>query len=151
MDAAAEDLVLRPVRDGDEAALAALWDQCGLSRPWNPPAHDIALARGNPSSEVLVAEDSAGRIVGSVMCGHDGHRGWLYYLAVDPGLRGRGLGKRLVQAAEEWLVARRIWKIMLMVRDTNAGVQDFYEGLGYDREPVAVMSRRIAQPPDPRG
>lgn len=152
MDAAAvEDAVLRPARDGEEAAVGALWDLCGLSRPWNPPTWDVPFARANPSSEVLVAEDAGGRIVGSVLCGHDGHRGWLYYVAVHPDLRGCGLGRRMVEAGERWLRDQGVWKVMLMVRDTNTGVQDFYRSLGYDRDPVTVMSRRIAPAPDERG
>lgn len=146
----AEAVVLRPARDGEEAPLGELWDLCGLSRPYNPPHWDVPFARANPSSEVLVAVDAGNRIVGSVLCGHDGHRGWLYYVAVHPGMRGRGLGKRLVEAAEAWLAAQGIWKIMLMVRDTNTAVQGFYRSLGYDRNPTIVLSRRVAPPPNER-
>ncbi|GAA0569222.1 GNAT family acetyltransferase [Caenispirillum bisanense] len=148
--AAPSAAVIRPATDGEEAALGALWDACGLTRPHNPPTWDIPFARANPSSEVLAAVEADGRVVGSVLCGHDGHRGWLYYVAVHPDHRGHGLGRRLVRAGEDWLAAQGIWKVMLMVRDTNAAVQDFYRRLGYDRDPVLVMSRRVQPPPNER-
>ncbi|MCL6608520.1 MAG: GNAT family acetyltransferase [Geminicoccaceae bacterium] len=131
---------IRPIQDRDVPAVVALWETCGLTRPWNPPAADIARARGRPNSEVLVAE-RAGRIVGTVMVGEDGHRGWVYYLAVEPAARGGGLGRALMAAAEAWLVARGIRKLELLVRSTNAAVKGFYEGLGYREEPVAVLAR----------
>ncbi|SOE01591.1 GNAT family acetyltransferase [Caenispirillum bisanense] len=147
MTTAALGVAIRPMDDAEQDAVAALWDACGLTRPWNPPAWDIPFARANPSSEVLVAVTDNGRVVGSVLCGHDGHRGWLYYVAVHPDHRRTGLGRRMVEAGEQWLAAQGVWKVMLMVRDTNAAVQDFYRSLGYDRDPVTVMSRRVAPSP----
>jgi ribosomal protein S18 acetylase RimI-like enzyme len=131
---------LRSVRDGDEAALRALWEACGLTRPWNPPAADIALVRRTGHGDILIAA-AGDAIVGSVMVGHDGHRGWVYYLAVAPSCRRGGIGRRLMRAAEDWLARRGIRKLELMVRDGDAGVADFYRRIGYDREPVLVMSR----------
>src|SRR3954447_26533954 len=93
---------IRPYRDADESAVVALWEACGLTRPWNPPSADIALLRGSGHGEILVAMQQD-RVIGSVMVGHDGHRGWIYYLAVAPALRRGGLGSRLMRAAETWL------------------------------------------------
>src|SRR5258705_311292 len=92
-------LTVRPIVDGDEAAVIALWQACGLTRPWNDPAADLAFARGKPTSDVLVGH-ADGRIVASAMVGHDGHRGTMYYVSVDPAFRGRGWGAQLVVAAE---------------------------------------------------
>ena len=131
---------IRPYREADEAAVLALWQACGLTRPWNPPAADIAFLRSSDHGEILLAEE-AGEIVGSVMVGHDGHRGWVYYLAVSPALQKRGLGRRLMHAAEEWLTARGVRKCELMIRNSNKAAAGFYGKLGYDREPVLVMSR----------
>jgi ribosomal protein S18 acetylase RimI-like enzyme len=131
---------IRPYREDDEAAVIGLWKACGLTRPWNPPAADIGFVRSSGHGEILVAEHGDA-VVGSVMVGHDGHRGWVYYLAVDPSTRQRGLGRRLMAAAEAWLSARGVRKIELMIRASNAAVANFYEKLGYDREPVLVMSR----------
>src|SRR3954453_15090977 len=74
---------VRPYSDSDEGAVVALWQVCGLTRPWNPPAADIALLRTSSHGEILVATQDDG-VIGSVMVGHDGHRGWTYYLAVAP-------------------------------------------------------------------
>jgi len=135
---------IRPYREADEAALVALWHACGLTRPWNPPAGDIAFLRSSDHGEILLAEDAAEdatEIVGSVMVGHDGHRGWVYYLATSPACQRQGLGRRLMSAAEEWLRARGVRKCELMIRSSNEGVAEFYGRLGYEREPVLVMSR----------
>jgi ribosomal protein S18 acetylase RimI-like enzyme len=131
---------IRPYRDEDEGAVVALWEACGLTRPWNPPSADIALLRGSGHGEILVAT-GAGGVIGSVMIGHDGHRGWVYYLAVAPPCRRAGLGGRLMDAAEAWLRERGIRKVELMIRDSNSAVTAFYARLGYRREPVTVMSR----------
>lgn len=133
---------LRAAEDGNVEALVALWDACGLTRPWNDPREDIAFARGKPNSDVLVAmrED---RLVASVMVGHDGHRGAVYYVAAEPGLRGHGLGRLIMEAAEAWLVERGVWKLNLLVRKTNARVVGFYEGMGYKEEDVVEMGKRL--------
>ncbi|MEQ8266683.1 MAG: GNAT family acetyltransferase [Parvibaculum sp.] len=137
---------VRPARDGDEAALAALWDACGLTRPWNDAAEDIAFARGGPASDVLVAERD-GRIVASVMVGHDGHRGAVYYVAADPAMRGQGLGRLIMEAAEAWLRARGVWKLNLMVRRGNEATTGFYAALGYGEDEVVVLSKRLRETP----
>ena len=95
------------------------------------------------SSEIFVAVtgDGEGRIVGSVMAGFEGHRGWVYYLAVAPEYRSRGLGGKLMQHAHKWLAGLGAPKVMLMIREENEGVRRFYEGLGYGVEKRTVMSR----------
>ena len=75
------------------------------------------------------------------MAGDDGHRGWLYYLAVAPDLQRMGLGRRMVAAAEDWLKARGIPKIMLMIRTRNTKVRGFYEALGYAEQDRVLMVR----------
>lgn len=82
----------RPIEDKDVDATIALWERCGLTRPWNDPYKDIAFARGKPNSDVLVAERD-GKIIASAMVGHDGHRGGLYYVSVDPDHQNQGLGR----------------------------------------------------------
>jgi len=132
--------MIGPATAADEAALVTLWEACGLTRPWNPPARDIARALDGPASTILVAR-SAGKIAGSVMVGHDGHRGWVYYLAVAPDARRGGLGRALMRAAEEWLRERGVPKLQLMVREGNAATYDFYRALGFEEQPVAVFGR----------
>ena len=131
---------IRPYRDSDLGAVVDLWQACDLTRPWNPPARDIAFCRSSGHGEIFVAEADGG-IIGTVMAGHDGHRGWVYYLAVDPARRRDGLGRRLVAQAEDWLATQGVPKLMLVIRDTNAAVQAFYERLGYAQEPRVMMAK----------
>ncbi|RYD84603.1 MAG: GNAT family N-acetyltransferase, partial [Sphingomonadales bacterium] len=79
--------------------------------------------------------------VGSAIAGFDGHRGWVYYLAVSPDARRGGLGRALMAAAEDWLRERGAPKIQLMVRGSNADALGFYEALGFERQDVVVLGR----------
>lgn len=134
-------IAFRPLEDHDIAAVVALWTDCGLVRAWNDPRRDIDFARGRENSEILVGM-TEGRLVASVMVGHDGHRGWLYYVSVTPASQGKGLGKATVRAAEGWLKDRGIWAVNLNIRTENAEVRDFYAALGYELRDVIVMGRR---------
>lgn len=138
-------LTIRSATAADEAAVIDLWTRSGLVVSHNDPGTDFRFARGGPSSDVLVAVDADRRILGSVMVGHDGHRGWLYYVAVDPASRRRGLGRSLVAAAEHWLRARGIAKVQLMVRETNHEVAAFYARIGYDPMPRINMQKWLKQ------
>jgi GNAT superfamily N-acetyltransferase len=115
------DLTIRSSTPSDEAAIVTLWRACNLVTSYNDPTHDFHFARGKQNSDVLVGSN-AGRIVGSVMVGHDGHRGWMYYVASDPDNRKHGIGKQMVQAAEQWLKGRGILKVLLLIRETNTDV-----------------------------
>lgn len=132
---------LREITDDDIEAVVALWIDCGLTRPWNDPRGDIALARRSAEATILLALDDGGALAGSVMVGHEGHRGWMYYLAVAPAGQRRGLGRRLVQAAEAWLAGRGMAKMHLLIRPDNHGVRAFYESLGYAEQPRIMMAR----------
>ncbi len=127
-------------RPSDREVVTALWEACGLVKSYSPPEADFDLALGKPNSDVLVLR-AGGTIVGSAMVGHDGHRGWMYYLAVHPDHQHQGHGERLVWASEQWVRERGIRKLQLMVRETNTGVIGFYERIGYERSPVTVMQR----------
>ena len=133
-------LTIAPIADADVAAVAALWQRCGLTRPWNDPASDIAFARKGPNSAVLVGRE-ANAIVASVMVGHDGHRGWVYYVAVDPDHRQKKYGRVVMDAAENWLRERGIEKLMLLVRSDNTAVKAFYEQLGYDAQERVIYAK----------
>ena len=138
---------IRPLQDADGAAVIALWESCGLTRPWNDPHKDISFAKQSPSSEILVGEDD-GQIIASVMVGHDGHRGAIYYLAVSPQHQRRGLGRAIHDAAVAWLRSVGVWKINLMVRLENAQVVSFYENLGYSPNKVVSLAKQI-EPSEP--
>jgi ribosomal protein S18 acetylase RimI-like enzyme len=136
-------LSFHPLDPADDAATIALWDRCGLLRPWNPPEADITALRAHPTADILVAKDESG-VIASVAVGYDGHRGWVYYVATDPTLQGKGLGRAAMQAAEDWLIARDIPKIQLMVRESNAAVIGFYHQLGYEDSGVRVMQKWLS-------
>ena len=119
-----------------------LWHLVGLTRPWNDPSQDLQRAVTGPSSTVLAQVDD-GRLLGTAMVGTDGHRGWMYYLAVTPEAQRQGLGRQLVAAAEQWVLDRGIPKLMLMVRTDNAGVLAFYAALGYELNDVATLGKRL--------
>jgi ribosomal protein S18 acetylase RimI-like enzyme len=123
-------------------AAIALWRDAGLTRPWNDPLEDLRRAVAGPSSTVLAGTDG-GQLLATAMVGHDGHRGWVYYVAVRPDCRGRGHGRAIMRACETWLAARDVPKLDLMVRADNDAVLAFYRAIGYDRDEVAVMSKRL--------
>lgn len=107
-----------------------LWRRCGLLRPWNDPINDIKLARAENGAVLCVLIDE--KLVGATMVGHDSHRGAIYYLGVDPEYQKSGIGNALVTACEDWVRARNIPKINLLVRKENQGVLDFYQKLGFE-------------------
>lgn len=144
-----------PMREEEQGAVIALWTLCGLTRPWNDPAADIALARGRGASDVLVRREG-GVPVASVMVGHDGHRAWVYYLATHPDHRRKGLARAAMAAAETWATARGVPKMHLMVRPGNESVIAFYETLGYLDGSVIMLQKwldeeRAALYPGPPG
>jgi len=140
-------VIVSEVTDGDIEAVVALWRRCDLTRPWNDPHADLAQARVTATSTVFVGHIEGG-LVASVMVGYDGHRGWVYYLAVAPDARRSGLGRRMMQAAETWLRNRGAPKIQLMVRNTNTAAIGFYERLGLERQDVVILGKRLDRPAD---
>ncbi|WP_342727186.1 GNAT family acetyltransferase [Bradyrhizobium sp. B097] len=133
-------LAIAEITDADVADVVALWQACGLTRPWNDPAADIALARRGPSSAVLVGR-SSDTIVATAMVGHDGHRGWVYYVAVDPSFQGKGLGRAMMAAAEDWLRNAGVPKLQLLVRRENAKAGAFYRSLGYEESTSVMLAK----------
>jgi ribosomal protein S18 acetylase RimI-like enzyme len=126
----------------DAPAVIALWEACNLTRPWNDPLADFALALKTPSSTIVVVLD--GDIVtGTVMVGFDGHRGWVYYLAAHPDWQRRGIGRMLMAAAEDWLRDQGAPKIQLMVRSDNDVARGFDEALGYEIQSVTTYGKRL--------
>ena len=144
-DDAAPSLRIRPFRDDDRAALIALWGAADLVRPWNDPDRDIDRKLAVGDGLLLVAETGAtgGDLVGTVMVGYDGHRGWINYLAVHPDHRARAYGRRLMDEAEARLLALGCPKVNLMVRSSNADVIAFYGALGYQVDDVTSLGKRL--------
>ena len=140
--AAVNTLAIAEVADSDVEAVIALWQRCGLTRPWNDPASDIALARRNANSTILVGRTD-GAVVATAMVGHDGHRGWVYYVAVDPLRQKQGLGRAIMNAAEQWLRAAGLPKLQLLVRRENAKAGAFYRSIGYEEADTIVFAKWI--------
>ena len=134
---------LRNYRHDDEAAVVDLWQRCGLMQnPLNDARRDIAFCLEGGHGEILILEDD-GEVVATAMVGQDGHRGWIYYVAVAPDRQGQNLGRRIMLAAEERLKAAKVPKAQLMVRGSNTQVVGFYQRLGYRVEPITTMSHRL--------
>ncbi len=134
----------------DEAAVIDLWRRCDLIRPWNDPVGDIAQCLNNISSTLFVASED-GRIIGSVMVGYDGHRGWVYYLAVDPEKQKLGNGRALMRQAETWILQKGGRKIHAMIREENLAVSDFYRSLSYEDGDVRLMQKWLKPYPSGDG
>jgi len=139
-----ENLRIHPYVDADHRGpVIALWSETfGYASDHNAPprvidqklkAHDGLFFVGC-SGEVVVA---------TAMAGYDGHRGWLYALAVHPSWRRRGVATRLVRHVEEVLAARGCLKLNLQVVESNGAVASFYQGLGYAVEPRISMGKRL--------
>jgi ribosomal protein S18 acetylase RimI-like enzyme len=124
----------------DAEAAADLWAETELTRPWNDPSSDFRRAIEGATSAVLGAKKD-GALMGSVMVGSDGHRGWVYYLSVRASYQNAGLGSELMKAAEEWLRRLGAVKIQLMVRKGNVTALRFYERRGYETSDVHVLSK----------
>jgi ribosomal protein S18 acetylase RimI-like enzyme len=135
------EMAIRTATLKDESAVIALWVSCGLVASYNEPSHDFEFALTGACSDVLVNEDEAGQINASVMVGHDGHRGWFYYVATSPQARATGLGRKLVEAGEQWLRERGLLKVQLLVRETNADIVSFYQHLGFELTPRIVIGK----------
>ena len=133
-------LSISPITDADVETVIALWQRCGLTRAWNDPASDIAFARRGANATILIGRHE-NKIVATAMVGHDGHRGWVYYVAVDPDIQGKHLGRAIMAAAEDWLRGQGIAKVMLMVRPDNTKVQAFYDKLGYDPQERVIYAK----------
>jgi ribosomal protein S18 acetylase RimI-like enzyme len=141
-------VVVRAFKDSDEARVLELWTFGGLVRPWNDPKKDIERKLKVQRELFLVAE-LEGTVVGVVMAGYEGHRGWVNYLAVDIGQRRRGIGTALMRDAERRLLLLGCPKINLQVRRENAGVQAFYAAIGYSEDAAVSMGKRLI-PDDPK-
>jgi len=133
-------MIILPYADADFDGVLALWREAELLKDYNDPKAEIARIQRHGNCLLYVGRVEE-RVVGTVLVGQDGYRGWIYKLAIAKDQRGRGHGRRLVQFAEAWLVARDMPKTNLMVRAENPGVIEFYKQLGYETASHAVMGR----------
>jgi len=135
-----KNIAIRQIENADIDLVIELWETCNHLISHNDPTTDISFCRSSPNAALFIGYvDSA--LAASIMTGHDGHRGWIYYLAVDPKQEGKGFGRCMVWHAEDRLRDRGVPKVNLMIRETNTEVREFYEAIGYATEPRMVMAR----------
>ena len=143
------DLVIRPFARPDEDAVVAVWTACGLVVSWNDPRRDI-LRKLSVQPELFLVGLLENDVVATVMAGYDGHRGWINYLAVHPDHQERGIGRRMMAEAEIALRDAGCPKINLQVRETNDGVLEFYRRIGFSRDAVVSLGKRlVSDEPEP--
>jgi ribosomal protein S18 acetylase RimI-like enzyme len=134
---------IRPFEDDDLTAVIRLWEAVFPDAPaHNAPAAAIAR-KLKVQRELFVVATDAGEIVGTAMAGYDGHRGWVYSVAVSPDRRRRGIGKALMRRVERDLAGLGCLKLNLQVRGTNRQAVGFYESLGYATEDRVSMGRKL--------
>ena len=133
---------VRVFEAGDTSDVIELWSKCGLLRPWNDPQLDI-LRKQSVGADLFLVCELDSQIIGVVMGGYDGHRGWMNYLAVDPDHRKSGYAKAIVSALERRLIAVGCPKINLQVRADNTSVIECYKRMGYSIDAVSSMGKRL--------
>lgn len=146
-----ENAAIRLFRESDTEAVVGLWTRCGLIRSWNDPLKDIGRKLADspelffvvPGPAPEAGDTAESGIVGTVMAGYEGHRGWINYLAVEPSLQRSGLGRLLMAHVEKELLQRGCPKINLQVRETNTDVIEFYRALGYQVDAAVSLGKRL--------
>lgn len=141
-------LTIRPYHSTDQNAVIKLWVDAGVTRPWNDPLADIERKRAVQQELFLVGEVS-GQLVASAMAGYDGHRGWVYYVAVQPDCQRRGYARALMQQVESRLHQLGCPKLNLQVRSDNLAAIAFYQRLGYLQDQVVSLGKRLIPDPGP--
>ncbi|EAR10443.1 GNAT family acetyltransferase [Reinekea blandensis] len=135
-------MLIRPFQKPDQPTVISLWHDCGLVVPWNNPEKDIDRKLREQPELFLVAEQD-GVVVGTLMGGYEGHRGWMNYLGVRPDLQGEGIARQMITFLEQRLLERGCPKVNLQVRSTNTQVIEFYRQLGYSEDHAIGMGKRL--------
>ncbi|PPR54333.1 MAG: Acetyltransferase YpeA [Alphaproteobacteria bacterium MarineAlpha5_Bin1] len=119
-----------------------LWEKCNLIKSWNDPNKDIDRKLKVNDNLFLIVEFNK-VIIGSAMIGYDGHRGSLYYLAVDPKHQRKGVGKMLMKEIEKRLIEVGCPKINIFIRNSNIEVKEFYQSIDYEEQDCLVYGKRL--------
>ncbi len=135
---------IRPYKSGDEKAVIELWRKCNLVRPQNDPKKDIQRKlKVNPELFLVGVEGS--KVIATAMGGYEGHRGWVNYLGVDPTHRHKGVGRKIMEAIEEKLLAMGCPKLNLCVLANNTAAMKFYEKIGFIKDDCVLMGKRLIE------
>ena len=135
-------MIVRQFTAQDTDQVVALWQECELTRPWNNPLLDIERKQQQDDSLFLVGELD-NHLIASVMGGYDGHRGWMYYLAVSPKHQRCGYARELISHLEQKLIALGCPKLNLQIRSDNIAVQEFYHEIGFTEDATVSMGKRL--------
>jgi ribosomal protein S18 acetylase RimI-like enzyme len=136
-------LEIRPYREGDRAAVIDVWSEAFADEPSHNVSTEMIDRKVRAQPELFLVAYVDGALVGTIMAGYDGVRGWLHRLAVRTSARRTGVGTALVRAAESALFALGCPKVNLQVRGSNAAVVAFYRALGYSVEDRVSLGRRL--------
>ena len=134
-------LRVRPFSEDDEPSVVALWTEVFAGDPPRNEPRGVISRKLGVQRELFLVGEFQGQVVGTVIAGFDGYRGWVYHLAVHPRCRRRGFGRELMREAEARLKALGCPKLNLQVRSSNAEVIAFYERLGYSIEDRASLGK----------
>ena len=138
------ELIIRPYHDTDRKNVIILWSECGLIVPQNNPERDIERKlKVNP--EWFLVGVLEGRVIASCMAGYEGHRGWINYLAVLPKYQRNGFATQIMQKAEQILRDAGCPKINLQVRASNSDIIEFYRAIGFKKDNVISMGKRLLE------
>ncbi len=135
-------MIFRDFSSADTACVVALWQECGLTRPWNDPVKDIRRKQTDKNGAFWVV-CRGDEVIASVMIGYDGHRGTINYLAIAPAFQRSGLGAELMRRAEAFLIEIGCPKVSFCVRKDNLSVLAFYDRLGYAADDVHFLGKRL--------
>ena len=132
----------RKFKKSDTDTIINLWKTCKLVVPWNDPLKDINRKLLIKDGLFIVGE-SKNRVIASAMAGYDGHRGYIYYLAVLPEFQKQGIGSLILSIVEKKLLEIGCPKINLFVRNTNIKIKNFYKINKYEMQDSLVYGKRL--------
>jgi len=137
-----ENFIIRTYKESDEEQVIKLWKICNLIVPWNNPRTDIQR-KLSENPELFFVGTIENRLIATCIAGFDGHRGWVYYVAVHPDYQQNGIATKIMEHAEIKLREIGCPKIQLMVRESNLGVIEFYKKIGYKIDPLVTMGKTL--------
>ncbi len=137
-------MIIRRFRTDDTDQVVALWQECELTRPWNDPYLDIERKLA-AQPELFIVGAHNGAVAATAMGGYDGHRGWVYYLAVAPAHRRSGFGRRMMAEIERRLEELGCPKVNLLLRADNQDASGFYDALGYTADASVSYGKRLIE------
>jgi ribosomal protein S18 acetylase RimI-like enzyme len=149
MEPKPDPIAIVPFKERHRAEVVHLWQSVfGYTTAHNEPGLAIDRKVDHDDGLFFVAETGTGEVLGTVMGGYDGHRGWIYSLAVFPEHRRKGIGSRLMDHVEKILLDRGCLKINLQVMEGNEAVVEFYERLGYTADARISLGKKLYLGPD---